>query len=50
MAQLLEAKGENKKAAGYYRKASTFAKTNPGFDPESVQLYVEQAERLESEN
>lgn len=50
MAQLLEAKGENKKAAGYYRKASTFAKTNPGFDPESVQWYVEQAERLESEN
>ena len=50
MARLLEAKGENKKAADYYRKASTFAKTNPGFDPESVQWYVEQAERLESEN
>lgn len=50
MALLLEAKGENEKAAGYYRKAFTFAKTNPGFDPESVQWYVEQAERLESKS
>lgn len=50
MAQLLEAKGENKKAADYYRKASTFAKTNPGFDPEIIQWYAEQAERLESKN
>jgi len=48
MAQVFEAKGKNKEASEYYRKAAEFAKSNPGFDPESVQWYLDRAQRLEA--
>jgi len=45
-----EARGNNKKAAQYYRKAATFAKSNSGFDQEAIDWYLSKANRLESEN
>ena len=47
-AQVFEAKGKNKEASEYYRKAAEFAKSNPGFDPQSVQWYLDRAQRLET--
>jgi len=36
------------KAAEYYRKSAEFAATNEGFDQEVVDMYREDAERMES--
>ena len=44
-----EARGEKKKAAEYYRKAAAFAKSNPGFDQEGIDWYLNKAKGLESE-
>jgi tetratricopeptide (TPR) repeat protein len=49
-AEVYEARGNNKKAAQYYRKAAAFAKSNPGFDQEAIDWYLSKANRLESEN
>ena len=49
-AEVYEARGNNKKAAQYYRKAATFAKSNSGFDQEAIDWYLSKANRLESEN
>ena len=43
-----EAMGERVKAAEYYRKSAEFAATNEGFDQEVVDMYREDAERMES--
>ena len=48
-AQVYEAMGERVKAAEYYRKSAEFAATNKGFDQEAVDMYIEDAERMESE-
>jgi len=47
-AQVYEAMGERVKAAEYYRKSAEFAATNEGFDQDSVDMYLEDAERMES--
>jgi DNA-binding SARP family transcriptional activator len=47
MARVEEAKGNNSVAADYYRQAARFAQTNPGFDPEVADRFLQQAERLE---
>ena len=48
-AQVYEAMGERVKAAEYYRKSAEFAATNEGFDQEAVDMYIEDAKRMESE-
>ncbi len=48
-AQVYEAMGEHTKAAEYYRKSAEFAATNEGFEQESVDMYLEDAMRMESE-
>ncbi|MFQ5976226.1 MAG: SEC-C metal-binding domain-containing protein [Candidatus Hydrothermarchaeales archaeon] len=49
LAEVYEARGNNKKAAEYYRKAAAFAQNNPGFDQEGIDWYLSKAKRLESE-
>jgi DNA-binding SARP family transcriptional activator len=46
-AQVYEAMGESVKAAEYYRKSAEFAATHEGFDQEAVDMYREDAERME---
>ena len=46
-AQVYEAMGEKAKAAEYYRKSAKFARENDGFDRESVDMYIEDAKRME---
>jgi len=46
-AQVYEAMGERAKAAEYYRKSAEFAATNEGFDQEAVDMYLEDAKRME---
>ena len=48
-AQVYEAMGEKAKAAVYYRKSAKFATENDGFDQESVDMYIEDAKRMEGE-
>ena len=47
-AQVYEAIGERVKAAEYYRKSAEFAAINEGFDQDSVDMYLEDAERMGS--
>ena len=49
LAEVYEARGNNKKAAEYYRKAASFAQNNPGFDQEGIDWYLSKAKRLESD-
>ena len=49
LAQVYEARGEKRKAAEYYRKAADFAKSNEGFDQESVDWYLSQISRIKAE-
>jgi tetratricopeptide (TPR) repeat protein len=48
LAHLYEARGDNKKAAEYHRKAATFARSNPGFDQEAIEWHLSKARQLES--
>ena len=48
LAEVYEARGENKKAAEYYRKAAEFAQSKPGFDREAIEWFLAQADRLDS--
>ncbi len=50
LAEVYEARGNNKKATEYYRKAAAFAQNNPGFDQEAIDWYLSKAKQLESEN
>lgn len=47
-AQVYETMGDRVKAAEYYRKSAEFAATNEGFDQDAVDMYFEDAERMES--
>jgi tetratricopeptide (TPR) repeat protein len=47
-AMLLEARGEAKLAADYYRRAAQYAQTHEGFDPETVDDYLDSAKRLDT--
>ncbi|MEA1866750.1 MAG: SEC-C metal-binding domain-containing protein [Thermodesulfobacteriota bacterium] len=49
LAEVYEARGNNKMAAEYYRKAASFAQNNPGFDQEGIDWYLSKAKRLETE-
>jgi len=46
-AQVYEAMGDRDKAAAYYRKSADFAAATEGFDQEAVDMYIEDAERME---
>ncbi len=45
-AQLWEARGDNSKAAEYYKKAADFAKNADGFDQSTIDLFMQKAEQL----
>ncbi len=49
LAQVYEARGDKSKACEYYNKAADFARTNPGFDKESVNWYLAEVERIKTE-
>ena len=49
LAEVYEARGNNKKAAEYYRKAAAFAQSNPGFDQQGFDWYLDKAKNLETE-
>ena len=41
--------GTEKKAAKYYRKAADFARSNPGFAKNSIDWFLSEAKRMESD-
>ncbi len=45
-AEVFEAKGNNLKAAEYYRKSAEFANQANGFDNESVEFFMKKAKQL----
>jgi tetratricopeptide (TPR) repeat protein len=49
LAMVYEARGEKRKAAEYYRKAADFAKSNEGFDQQTIDWFFSEAKRVESE-
>jgi tetratricopeptide (TPR) repeat protein len=49
LAMVYEARGDRKKAAQYYRKAADFARSNPGFDKKSIDRFLSEAKRMESD-
>jgi tetratricopeptide (TPR) repeat protein len=49
LAQVYEARYEKEKAIEYYRKAAGFARSMPGFDKESIDWYLSEANRIKSE-
>jgi len=50
LAMVYEARGEKNKAAKYYRKAANFAKSNPGFDEQSVDGFLSEARRMDNKD
>jgi tetratricopeptide (TPR) repeat protein len=46
-AMLLEARGDNKLAAEYFRRAADHARNHDGFDEEAIDDYIASAERLD---
>ena len=49
LAMVYEARGDRKKAAQYYRKAAEFARSNPGFEKKSIDRFLSEAKRMESD-
>jgi len=49
LAQVYEARDEKEKAVEYYRKAVDFARSTPGFDQESIDWYLSEVNRINSE-
>lgn len=49
LAMVYEARGEKRKAAVYYKKAYRFAMSNEGFDQTTVDWFLSEAKRLESQ-
>jgi tetratricopeptide (TPR) repeat protein len=49
LAQVYEARDEKEKAVEYYRKAADFARSMPGFDQESIDWYLSEANRIKKE-
>jgi len=49
LAMVYEARGERKKAAEYYRKAADFAKSHEDFDQNTINWFLSEAKRVESE-
>lgn len=48
-AEVFEARGDNRKAAEYYRKTAEFAEQEEGFGKESVNFFKKKAEQLTEE-
>ena len=48
LAQVHEARGESGKAVEYYHKAADFAKIMPGFDQQSVKMYLDFADQAQA--
>jgi len=49
LAMVYEARGDRKQAAQYYRKAADFARSHPGFEKKSIDRFLSEAKRMESE-
>ena len=49
LAMVYEARGDKRKAAGYYREAADFARANEGFDQKAIDWFLSEAKRVESE-
>ena len=49
LAMVYEARGDRKRAAEYYRKAADFARSNPGFDKDSIDRFLSEAKRMEED-
>ena len=49
LAMVYEARGEERKAAVYYKKAYRFAMSNEGFDQTTVDWFLSEAKQLESQ-
>ncbi len=49
LAMVYEARGNRKEAAEYYRKAADFARSTPGFDKNSIDRFLSEAKRMESD-
>ena len=47
LAAMWEARGNNSRAADFYRKAADFAKKAMGFDQKTIDFFMEKAEQLE---
>ena len=50
LAMVYEARGEKTKAAEHYWKAYRFAMSNEGFDQNTIDWFLSEAKRMESEN
>lgn len=48
LAQVHEAGGEIGKAVAYYHKAADFAESMPGFDQQSVNMYLDFADKAQA--
>ncbi len=46
-AMLLRARGQNQLAADYYRRAAEYARTHEGFEPASIDYYLDSANKLD---
>jgi tetratricopeptide (TPR) repeat protein len=46
-AMVLKARGQNKLAAQYYRRAADYARTHEGFEPESIDYYLDSANEID---
>ena len=49
LAMVYEARGNRKEAAKHYRKAADFVRSNPGFDKNSIDWFLSEAKRMESD-
>lgn len=49
LAMVYEARAERKKAAEYYRKAADFAQSHEDFDQKTINWFLSEAKRMESE-
>jgi len=49
LGQVHEARGKRSEAADCYQKAADFARTMPGFDPETAESYLSKAKKMREE-
>jgi hypothetical protein len=49
LGQVYEAWGKRHEAGEYYQKAADFARTMPGFDPETVERFLLKAKKYREE-
>ena len=49
LGQVHEARGKRSQAADCYQKAADFARTMPGFDPETAEYYLSKAKKMREE-